>query len=221
MAQPADRPARQLAAELSEQLDTALTELGMDIGELYQMSRADQLQLIEQVTDKTLNDQTIGELARLAEKESVDARDQYHKIFSRGTSKLQQGISAFSPGDPLYENVKAVKPDGDKFDVAMHGAPTAVAFGGRESNMSPRTLAAIIRHSEGYHGQEIRLLACSTGVQNDGNYCFAEELANALGVTVWAPNDVLYIAANGTTYVGLHGDGTFLPYEPNQRRRMK
>lgn len=103
----------------------------------------------------------------------------------------------------------------------MHGAPTSVAFGGRESNMSPRTLAAIIRHSEGYHGQEIRLLSCSTGVQIDGAYCFAEELANALGVTVWAPSDVLYIAPNGNIYVGFHGDGVFLPYKPNQRRRMK
>ena len=103
----------------------------------------------------------------------------------------------------------------------MHGAPTSVAFGGRESNMSPRTLAAIIRHSEGYHGQEIRLLSCSTGVQIDGEYCFAEELANALGVTVWAPSDELYIYKNGNIKVGKYGTGDFIPYRPNERGRTR
>ena len=156
-----------------------------------------------------------------AEVTSADARDKLDIITTRGTTKLPQGFSAFPEGDVLNERIKNVKPDGDKFDVAMHGSPTAVAFGGTEANMSPHLLAEVIMHSEGYHGQDIRLLSCRTGAVVDGEYCFAEELANALGVTVWAPNDLIFFRKNGTFYVGENKEGSMVPYEPNDRRRIK
>ena len=151
----------------------------------------------------------------------MDARDRLSAIPLRGTSKIAQGFSAFPEGDILNERIKRVKPDGDKFDVAMHGSPTAVAFGGSEANMSPRLLAQIILRSEGYHGQDIRLLSCSTGAPVDGGYCFAEELANALGVTVWAPNDLLMVNKNGIFYIGLDGSGRMVDFAPNERGRIK
>ena len=151
----------------------------------------------------------------------MDARDRLSAIPVRGTSKIAQGFSAFPEGDVLNERIKLVKPDGDKFDVAMHGSPTAVAFGGSEANMSPRLLAQIILRSEGYHGQDIRLLSCSTGAAIDGGYCFAEELANALGVTVWAPNDLLMVNKNGIFYIGLDGSGRMVGFAPNERGRRK
>ena len=79
----------------------------------------------------------------------------------------------------------------------------------------------MIRHSEGWNGQKIRLLSCSTGAANGDDYCFAEELANALGVEVMAPNDLLYIEGNGNMSVGFMGQGKFETYKPNQRRRIK
>ena len=45
----------------------ALTEMGLDASERYHMSRADQTALIGQATNKTLSDQSVGELARLVE----------------------------------------------------------------------------------------------------------------------------------------------------------
>jgi len=39
--------------------------MGLDASELYHMSRADQMALIGQVTNKVLSDQSVGELARL------------------------------------------------------------------------------------------------------------------------------------------------------------
>lgn len=96
-----------------------------------------------------------------------------------------------------------------------------MAFGGKEANMSPRLLAAVIKHNPNYHGEHIRLLSCSTGLQVDGGYCFAEELANALGVTVEAPNKTLYIDKDGNTKIGDYGDGEMIPYKPNERRRIK
>lgn len=145
--------------------------------------------------------------AKVKELLNADARDNFSKIIVRETTKIKQGFSAFPKNDILYERIKRIEPDGNKFDVALHGSPKAVAFGSTEANMSPRLLASIIRHSEGYHGQEIRLISCSTGRVMDGGYCFAEELANALGVTVYAPNDLIFISRDGRMSIGRCGSG--------------
>lgn len=87
--------------------------------------------------------------------------------------------------------------------------------------MSARLLANLIRHSEEYQGQKIRLLSCSTGEVTGSEACFAEELANALGVEVVAPNKELYVGLHGELQVGKYADGEFVTYEPNHRRRIK
>ena len=151
----------------------------------------------------------------------ADARDNLNSIVKRRTMKLENGFACFPDGDPLNENVKMVKPLKTYFDVAMHGSQTAVGFGTKELNMSPRLLAAVIRHSKGWNGQKVRLLSCSTGARMENDYCFAEELANALGVEVKAPDDVLFISSAGVLKVGTHGEGTILPFAPNQRGRRR
>lgn len=151
----------------------------------------------------------------------ADARDNLNSIVKRRTMKLENGFACFPDGDPLNENVKRVKPLKTYFDVAMHGSQTAVGFGTKELNMSPRLLAAVIRHSKGWNGQKVRLLSCSTGARMENDYCFAEELANVLGVEVKAPDDVLFISGAGVLKVGTHGEGNILPFTPNQRGRRK
>lgn len=151
----------------------------------------------------------------------ADARDNLNSIVKRRTMKLENGFACFPDGDPLNENVKRVKPLKTYFDVAMHGSQTAVGFGTKELNMSPRLLAAVIRHSKGWNGQKVRLLSCSAGARMENDYCFAEELANALGVEVKAPDDVLFISGAGVLKVGTHGEGNILPFTPNQRGRRK
>lgn len=151
----------------------------------------------------------------------ADARDDLKSIVKRRTIKLDNGFACFPDGDALGEYVQKVKPLKTYFDVAMHGAENAVGFGTTETNMSPRLLASVIRHSDGWNGQKIRLLSCSTGKQSGDAYCFAEELANALGVEVKAPNGMLYISKGGVLKVGFYGDGKFVAFAPNQRRRRK
>lgn len=151
----------------------------------------------------------------------ADARDNLNSIVKRRTMKLENGFACFPDGDPLNENVKRLKPLKTYFDVAMHGSQTAVGFGTKELNMSPRLLAAVIRHSKGWNGQKVRLLSCSTGARMENDYCFAEELANALGVEVKAPDDVLFISGAGVLKVGTHGEGNILSFTPNQRGRRK
>lgn len=151
----------------------------------------------------------------------ADARDDLQSIVKKRTMKLENGFACFPDNDPLQEYVQKVKPLKTFFDVAMHGAPNAVGFGTAETNMSPRLLASVIRHSDGWNGQKIRLLSCSTGKQVGDDYCFAEELANALGVEVKAPNDTLFISPSGNMYVGEDKDGRMVSYLPNQRGRRK
>jgi hypothetical protein len=151
----------------------------------------------------------------------ADSRDDLTTIVKNGTIKMQKGFSCFPEGDPLIENSQNVIPKDGFFDVALHGSPTAVAFGTNEANMSPRLLASVIRHSENYNGENIRLLSCYTGLQVDGAYCFAEELANALGVIVEAPDMKVYTAPNGEIKVGRFGEGNMIAYKPNERRRVK
>lgn len=151
----------------------------------------------------------------------ADARDDLKSIVKKRTMKLENGFACFPDNDPLQKYIQNVKPLKTYFDVAMHGAPNAVGFGTAETNMSPRLLASVIRHSDGWNGQKIRLLSCSTGKQLGDDYCFAEELANALGVEVKAPDDILLITPSGRMSVGLLGKGGMVSYIPNQRGRRK
>ena len=159
--------------------------------------------------------------AEIRDSFSADARDRLTEIVKNGTIKLQRGFMCFPENDPLIENSKKVTPKEGFYDVAMHGSPTAVGFGTRKVNMSPRLLANIIRHRADYHGEKIRLLSCSTGLRVDNGYCFAEELANALGVIVEAPDMKIYTDVNGKTRVGWFGEGRMISYKPNERRRVK
>ena len=159
--------------------------------------------------------------AEIRDSFSADARDRLTEIVKNGTIKLQRGFMCFPENDPLIENSKKVTPKEGFYDVAMHGSPTAVGFGTRKANMSPRLLANIIRHRADYHGEKIRLLSCSTGLRVDNGYCFAEELANALGVIVEAPDMKIYTDVNGKTRVGWFGEGRMISYKPNERRRVK
>ena len=151
----------------------------------------------------------------------ADGRDNLQTIVKRSTMKLENGFACFPDGDQLSENIKHVKPLKTYFDVAMHGTPSAVGFGTTETNMSPRLLASVIRHSQGWNGQKIRLLSCSTGKKTDDGYCFAEELANALGVEVKAPSDTLYIFPSGKMMIGKNSGGKMIKYTPNERGRIK
>lgn len=88
-----------------------------------------------------------------------------------------------------------VDPEG-KFDLIAHGTPFGieVEHNGDRILVNSRTAAKLIKRLPGYSGQDIRLLSCSTGSQNDG---FAQNLANKLNVTVYAPSDILWAFPSG------------------------
>jgi SPP1 gp7 family putative phage head morphogenesis protein len=100
------------------------------------------------------------------------------------------------------------------FDFAAHGAPNAIEYGSEDMMLSARDVANIIRHNKNYNGEKIRLLSCSTGSLEDG---FAQQLANALGVEVEAPSDILYVYPNGTYKVGFDGSGEMRKFKPGRK----
>ena len=82
---------------------------------------------------------------------------------------------------------KDVDPNG-KFDLIAHGTADSIEIehNGNKIKISSRTTAKLIRQMPGYKiGQPIRLLSCNTGLSSAS---FAQNLANKLNVSVWAPN---------------------------------
>lgn len=146
---------------------------------------------------------------------AVELRDNISSINTSTIQNIQHDFSCFPKGDILNEFIKNLKPKKGYYDVGLHGTPTSVCFGTNTPNVSPRLLVQIIRHRNDYHGEDIRLLSCSTGKKIDNEYCFAEELANALGVNVEAPNDLLYLNSKGISKIGFLNQGQMVIYTPN------
>ncbi len=97
------------------------------------------------------------------------------------------------------------------FDVAAHGNANIIEYGSKNNRITARQLANIIRHDESYNGEKIRLLSCDTGSTSHG---FAQQLADALGVEVDAPNDVIIAYPNGTIEIGYDNKGEMITFKP-------
>lgn len=102
------------------------------------------------------------------------------------------------------------------YDVALHGAPKIAMFFGEK--ISADTLAKIIKSRADYDGKTaIRLLSCSTG---QGENCFAQRLANKLGVIVEAPNDIIWARSDGTYTIGktkYKNTGRMIVFHPERK----
>lgn len=145
---------------------------------------------------------------------------------------------SFVPGDAYFMSKtddfsKYIKRRRDidpcnKFDLIAHGSSTSmiVQHGNKSVPINSRTAAKIISHLPGYHkGQPIRLLSCNTGTSNSS---FAQNLANKLNVSVWAPNNYLWVDSNGKHFVaGMTANktpdysnrGKFIEYKPGGSRK--
>lgn len=97
---------------------------------------------------------------------------------------------------------------GGYLDVVMHGDAdgTAAAIGGKQIEFTIDQVEAMVRESEAWDGRAVRMLSCSTGQAN----C-AQDLANRLGVAVYAPSDVLSVAGGVKKVLR---DGEWRRFEP-------
>ena len=132
---------------------------------------------------------------------------------------IREAINAETPiyAEDLRNAYKSchIKKYGELYDVVIHGASYYVEYE-HKYNLDVETLAWIISGRRDYKGENIRLISCSTGKPGADGNCFAQQLANELRVTVYAPEDTAYIKPNKVT-VGNHEEGFpigFKPFEP-------
>lgn len=95
---------------------------------------------------------------------------------------------------PLFERAY-----GNKEVPSFCSVEWQATHNGQSVMINSRTAAKVIKSLPGYkEGQPIRLLACNVGARGSG---FAQNLANKLGVTVYAPNNYLWAKSNGTHFI--------------------
>lgn len=98
----------------------------------------------------------------------------------------------------------------------------------KKHNLSARDAAKLIRRATGYKkSKSVRLLSCNTGAVENG---FAQNLANALGKPVYAPNNYIWAKPDGTHFIAgklkngrpnYSVKGDFIKYIPGGNRNGK
>lgn len=122
-----------------------------------------------------------------------------HGGFGRTRGAAAGDASFMGAGQEFLQNIRKrrdVDPNG-KFDVIAHGTTHSimVEYAGKEVEVDSRLAASLIARQPNYKkGQPIRLLSCNTGKDPAG---FAQNLANKLNATVYAPNDYLWSWSGG------------------------
>ncbi|WP_050024900.1 RHS repeat-associated core domain-containing protein [Verrucomicrobium sp. BvORR034] len=116
----------------------------------------------------------------------------------------------------LYDSAnKAGNGIPDLITVAIHGNQDFVRDNNKKQ-ISAEDLAKIIKQNPKFDGKRPVLLAsCNTGGDNLGKN-FGQKLADALGVTVYAPDNYVWWKPNGYTYLAdkVEKDGKIGPGEP-------
>lgn len=139
--------------------------------------------------------------------ELYDERTEDIRISSKIIFKLEkEDLSAYArqyvnKSDPLYELASKIKPLNDFEDFLIHGQPNLVEYettNGQWIQLTAEDYAEALKQDEEYHGGNIRLLACKSGMLNDG---FAQQLANIMNVKVIAPTQTLWIRADGEMFI--------------------
>lgn len=122
-------------------------------------------------------------------------------LSATGTNNaVPAGANLIGAGDRLAEAATWVKPQQGVFDVIVHGSEDMfhVLHNGKWVEIDQRTLSTFIQKN-GYAGEPIRLISCSTGACSTG---VAQNLANKLGAQVIAPSDTVWIHSNGNLTIG-------------------
>jgi hypothetical protein len=92
------------------------------------------------------------------------------------------------------------------------------AYGKR---IDARTVWDVVRKSDGYSGEGIRLCVCYGAVADERGRSIAQELANISGKKVKAATKFFFIRQDGSYYVGsdfLHADGRMELFEPDEKK---
>lgn len=113
----------------------------------------------------------------------------------------------------------AARKEEGRYDVVMHGSPQ-IALPYLE-RADARLIADVLRSRDDYHGEPVRLLSCHTGRADERGECFAQRLADELGVTVTAPDGMLWLYDDGSFTIGKKkgaNTGSMVQFDPRRKR---
>lgn len=97
-------------------------------------------------------------------------------------------------------NARRLKKEKGFFGIAAHGLPGCVeAYGKR---IDAKTVWDVVRKSDGYSGEDIRLCVCFVAVEDENGRSIAQELVNISGRKVKAATKFFFIRQDGSYYVG-------------------
>jgi hypothetical protein len=128
------------------------------------------------------------------------------------TSVVTPAGRAFYAAGQMPANAHKVPAEPGQYTIDIHGGPDFVRIG--TDRLTADDLAALIEADPNWNGEPIRLLACETGLLPNG---FAQQLADRLGVWVYAPSEMVGIGSDGKPYVprtGVNKAGLAVPGRP-------
>ena len=143
------------------------------------------------------------------------ANTSYAEILSMPKAEESITLSIYvNSNDDVYRYAKNITPIEGYEDQVIHGDKYGFEIRDLNDNVSsaytPEEFAEILKEDPNYHGGNIRLISCSSGVE-DGNA--AQALADALGVDVLAPTKDVFICLDGSMKVGENNEGRWILYK--------
>lgn len=151
-----------------------------------------------------------------------------NNLFIFEQSIIAQGDISFMPKEGergLFAKFIANRPDIDPdgiFDIVAHGNSNLIEIenGEKTIRISAREAAKLIKRQKGYkNSKAIRLFSCNTGSAVNG---FAQNLANALGKPVYAPNMTIYSNNRGSYWISDgKRKGEFIKFMPGGYKNGK
>ena len=143
------------------------------------------------------------------------SREERKAIIDRGTKEPQPVFSLDTEINKFPSNARNIPKDDDSYHVIAHGTDTYIDFFGEK--IDAYTLSNIIRNRDDYEvGKSIKLFSCNTGNTENTGDCFAQLLANELGVVVEAPTDILYVSPDGSFTIGDYNEGIMQKFYPRK-----
>lgn len=160
-------------------------------------------------------------IAKSAESGIISITSNAHSRNTELENIIQKCIKQDKPvfANDLARNFAKIKPEKGKYIIALHGTPYSTYL--YEHKIDEKILANIIRSRKDYNNEAIVLISCNTGNTENTKVCFAQKLANELGVAVYAPTRFGAILSNGKYYssdvTGLVKEGTFKKFIPKKK----
>ncbi|MEW2355422.1 hypothetical protein [Spirillospora sp. NPDC029432] len=139
-----------------------------------------------------------------------------HGVFQNSVA-IPAGRTLIGTDAPQFASLLTLQPDPDRYILNAHGTRDAMFIGDYNVPQSVDDIAALIRHDPNWNGRDVFLLSCNTGESRfldrlTGHRPFAALLAERLGVTVTAPDDLAFNDHAGnmyTTSARMRPDGTW------------